>query len=137
LGLNNIRFERVDVTKLENPSAYGLIAAFDVIHDQAQPRVVLKNIAKALKADGTFLMVDIKASSHVHENIDHPMRPFLYTTSAMHCMTVSLARGGEGLGAMWGEQKAMELLAEAGFTDISVEQVEGDLFNNYYIARKS
>jgi len=60
----------------------------------------------------------------------------LYTVSTMHCMTVSLARNGEGLGAMWGEQKALEFLAEAGFTDVTVEQVEGDPFNNFYIAQK-
>ena len=38
---------------------------------------------------------------------------------------------------MWGEQKALELLAEAGLTNVRVEQVEGDIFNNYYIARKA
>ena len=108
-----------------------------MIHDQARPRVVLRNIASALRTDGVFLMVDIKASSHVHENLDHPLGPFLYTTSTMHCMTVSLALDGEGLGTMWGEQKALELLAEAGLTDVRVEQVEGDIFNNYYIARKA
>ena len=64
------------------------------------------------------------------------MGPFLYTISTMHCMTVSLARDGEGLGTMWGEQKALELLAEAGFTDVAVQQVEGDFLNNFYIARK-
>jgi SAM-dependent methyltransferase len=85
---------------MEEPGAYDLVTAFDVIHDQAQPRVVLKNVATVLKPDGTFLMVDIKASSQVHENLDHPMGPFLYTTSAMHCMTVSLALDGEGLGTM-------------------------------------
>jgi hypothetical protein len=26
----------------------------------------------------------------------------------MHCMTVSLAPGGEGVGAMWGEEKTRE-----------------------------
>jgi len=98
--------------------------------------MVLKNVATALKPAGTFLMVDIKASSHVHENLDHPMGPFLYTTSTMHCMTVSLALGGEGLGTMWGEQKALELLAEAGFTGVAVKQIEGDPFNNYYVARE-
>ena len=39
----------------------------------------------------------------------------LYATSAMHCMTVSLALDGEGLGTMWGEELARALLAEAGF----------------------
>jgi len=64
------------------------------------------------------------------------MGPFLYTISTMHCMTVSLARDGDGLGTMWGEQKALELLAEAGFTDVAVKQVEGDFLNNFYIAKK-
>ena len=75
-------------------------------------------------------------ATKIVENLDHPLAPFLYTTSTMHCMTVSLALDGEGLGTMWGEQKALELLTEAGFGDVEVEQVEGDLFNNYYIARK-
>lgn len=52
-------------------------------------------------------------------------------------MTVSLALDGEGLGTMWGEQKALELLGEAGFTDVAIHQIEGDPFNSYYVARKS
>ena len=88
---------------MDERGAYELATAFDVIHDQAQPRTVLKNVATLLKQDGTFLMVDIKASSDVQENLEHPMGPFLYTVSTMHCMTVSLAQDGEGLGAMWGE----------------------------------
>jgi len=131
-----VRFVRQDLSVIEERAAYDLVTAFDVIHDQAQPRTVLKNVAAVLKPGGTFLMVDIKASSEVHENLDHPMGPFLYTISTMHCMTVSLARDGEGLGTMWGEQKALELLAEAGFTDVAVRQVEGDFLNNFYIAKK-
>jgi len=56
--------------------------------------------------------------------------------STMHCMTVSLAQGGEGLGTVWGEQKARELLTEAGFVEVSVHQLEGDIANNYYVARR-
>ncbi|MFQ5666548.1 MAG: class I SAM-dependent methyltransferase [Candidatus Binatia bacterium] len=91
LGLTNVRFVSKDVTTMEETGAYDLVVAFDVIHDQAKPRVVLTNVATALKPDGTFLMVDIKASSDVHENLDHPFGPFLYATSTMHCMTVSRA----------------------------------------------
>ena len=53
----------------------------------------------------------------------------------MHCMTVSLAQGGEGLGAMWGEQKARELLAEAGFTSVEVHLLDHDPFNAYFVVR--
>jgi hypothetical protein len=48
-----------------------------------------------------YLVQDISGSSHVHKDIEHPIGTFLYTISCMHCMTVSLAQGGEGLGAMW------------------------------------
>ena len=63
--------------------------------------------------------------------------PFMYTASTMHCMTVSLALGGEGLGNMWGEEQARALLTEAGFALQDVKQVEGDISNNYCIATKA
>lgn len=91
----------------------------------------------ALRPSGVFLMVDLAASSHFHENIEHPLAPVLYSVSLMHCMTVSLAQNGAGLGAMWGEQKAVEMLTDAGFTDIKVERISEDMFNNYYIASKT
>ncbi len=136
LGLSNAHFEVRDAAGLDERDKYDFITAFDAIHDQAKPAQVLKNIAGALKPDGVFLMVDIAASSNLHENLEHPLAPMLYTVSVMHCMTVSLAYGGEGLGTMWGEQKARQYLADAGFTKVDVQQVEGDDFNSYYIATK-
>lgn len=136
-GLANARFEVRDVTALDESERYGLITAFDVIHDLARPAEVLRNIFDALWSGGTFLMVDVAASSHLHENVEHPLGPFLYAVSTMHCMSsVSLEQGGVGLGAVWGEQKARQMLADAGFAEVKVEQVEGDMLNNYYIARK-
>jgi hypothetical protein len=52
-------------------------------------------------------------------------------------MTVSLALGGEGLGTMWGEQQARELLQEAGFRSIDAAHVEGDIMNVYYVCRRA
>jgi len=135
-GLSNARLVAQDVTAIPDRAAYDFITAFDSIHDQAAPRTVLRRIAEALRDDGLFLMVDIQASSHVEKNIDNPMAAYLYSISTMHCMSVSLALDGEGLGAMWGEEKAQELLAEAGFARVEVERVEGDAFNNFYVCRK-
>ncbi len=111
------------------------MATFDAVHDQARPLALLKGIRRSLAPDGTYLMQDIQGSSLVHENIDHPGGPLLYMISCMHCMTVSLAQGGEGLGAMWGEQKARELLAEAGFGSVDVHFLEHDPFNAYFVVR--
>jgi len=134
-GASNVRFEARDVTQLPDVAAFDLITAFDAIHDQAAPATVLRGIARALRTDGTFLMQDIRASSHLHENLEHPFAPFLYTISTMHCMTVSLAQGGQGLGTMWGEELARSMLADAGFTDVRVAQLEHDVLNSYFVAR--
>jgi ubiquinone/menaquinone biosynthesis C-methylase UbiE len=134
-GLENARFDLVDVASLKDDQRFDFITAFDAIHDQAKPRQVLAGIARALRRDGVFLMVDIRASSALEENLDHPMGPMLYGVSTLHCMTVSLALDGEGLGTVWGEQKARELLREAGFAEPEVRQVEGDIINNFYVTR--
>jgi SAM-dependent methyltransferase len=136
-GLKNLRFEVKDVASLGRGEQFDFITAFDSIHDQAQPARVLEGINAALRADGTFLMQDIAGSSHVEKNIEHPIGPFGYTVSCLHCMTVSLAQDGEGLGAMWGEELAQEMLGEAGFGKVKVNRLAHDIINVYYVARKS
>lgn len=136
MKLANARFKIADASKLEDRNKFDLITAFDTIHDQAKPAKVLKGISRALRKDGTFLMQDIAASSNLHENIDSPLAPSIYTISTMHCMTVSLAYGGEGLGTAWGRQKALEMLGQAGFGNVEIKDIDGDILNHYYVARK-
>ena len=137
-GLTNARFEAKNVTSINEPEKYGLVTAFDTIHDQAHPTLVLSAIHKGLQSNGgIFLMQDIAASSNVEENVGSPLGTMLYAVSTMHCMTVSLAYGGEGLGTAWGKQKAEKMLKEAGFSGtIEIKEVPGDILNYYYVARK-
>ena len=138
-GTKNVDFKVKDVSKILDPStnlSFDLITAFDAIHDQAEPATVLTNIVSLLKPDdGIFLMQDILSSSLLKNNIDHPLGIFLYTISCLHCMSVSLAQDGRGLGAMWGKEKAVEMLKEAGFTKVDVKQLSHDFQNYYYICR--
>ncbi len=136
MKLRNATFELRDVTDLAAFDRFHLITAFDAIHDQAHPARVLAGIARALRADGIFLMVDVQASSALEDNLDHPLGTFLYTVSTMHCMTVSLSLDGDGLGAVWGEQRARRMLVEAGFTSVETAHVDADFLNTYYLARK-
>ena len=135
-GLTNARFDVLDAALLDLEDAFDLITAFDAIHDQVDPARVLANVARALRPGGTFLMVDIAASSNLEENVSHPLAPSLYAASVLHCMTVSLAYGGAGLGNMWGEQLARQMPAEAGFTSVDVRRVEGDYLNAYFVATR-
>ncbi|KAB2899779.1 MAG: class I SAM-dependent methyltransferase [Kofleriaceae bacterium] len=134
-GLTNVSFERGDAAELAAPARFELVTAFDVIHDQARPAEGLAGIRAALRPGGTFLCVDIAASSNLADNLDHPLAPMLYASSTLHCTAVSLAQGGAGLGSMWGQELALKMLAEAGFRDVAVQKLDGDVFNNYYIAR--
>jgi ubiquinone/menaquinone biosynthesis C-methylase UbiE len=137
--LRNVEFMVTDLSNFDEKAedeAFDLVTTFDAIHDQAKPLNVLKGIHRTLRRDGVYLMQDIKGSSQVHKNIDHPLGTFLYTVSCMHCMTVSLAQGGEGLGAMWGEEKTREYLTRAGFRSIAKHELAHDIQNNWYVVRK-
>jgi 2-polyprenyl-3-methyl-5-hydroxy-6-metoxy-1,4-benzoquinol methylase len=136
LGLNNARFDVVDATAFADVEQYDFITTFDAIHDQADPQRVLGNIHRALRPAGTYLMQDIAGTSHLDEDVEHPAGTFLYSISTMHCMTVSLAAGGVGLGTMWGEEVATKMLRQAGFTKIDVQRLANDFQNMYFVVRK-
>lgn len=136
LGNRNITFEVRNLQSFASDApedAFDLVTTFDAIHDQPNPRGMLKGIHTALKTGGVYLAQDINASSHHHGDMDHPIGPLLYTVSCMHCMTVSLAQDGEGLGAMWGREQANELMTDAGFTTINVHELDHDVQNAYYV----
>ncbi len=137
-GLDNLRFEARDLSDFDATApaaAFDLVTTFDAIHDQAKPAALLAGIRRALKADGVYLAQDIKGSSHVHHNVGHAIAPLIYTISCMHCMTVSLAQGGDGLGAMWGRETAERMLGEAGFGRVEVHELDHDIQNYYYVCR--
>ena len=135
-GLANARFEQRDAANLRETGRFDFITTFDAVHDQARPDLMLAGIAEALRQTGVYLCVEPAASSTLAENLDLPIASFRYTVSCMHCMTVSLAEGGMGLGTMWGEQTARKMLGEAGFTAVEAVHLQGDNFNAYIIASK-
>jgi SAM-dependent methyltransferase len=138
LGLENVEFMQRDLTDFDETAeeaAFDLVTAFDAIHDQGRPDRVLAGIRRTLAPGGTFFMQDIGASSNVYENRDHPIGTLLYGISCSHCMTVSLAQGGLGVGAVWGEQLTREFLKNAGFSRIDRRTLPHDIQNYYYIVR--
>lgn len=139
VGLANIEFVVTDVSDFDTTAeaeSFDFITTFDAIHDQGKPLNVLRGIRRALKSDGVYLMQDISGTSYVHKDIDHPIGTLLYTISCMHCMTVSLAQGGEGLGAMWGEETTRAYLKDAGFQSVTTNRLAHDIQNNWYVVTR-
>lgn len=116
----NAHFEVLDIAQLSADPKFDLITAFDTIHDQRDAQTVLWRVFSALAPDGTFLMVDFNFASELRDNIGNPLAPLGYGISVMHCLTVSLAEGGDGLGTVWGIEKAKQMLDKAGFSSVQV-----------------
>jgi ubiquinone/menaquinone biosynthesis C-methylase UbiE len=139
-NLDNVSFFRMDAADLRSRSefsgSFDYVTAFDSIHDQTRPMDALTSVHNILKEGGLFSMVDIASSSRLLENKDHPMGSFLYTVSLMHCMPVGLMNGGAGLGMMWGKEKAVEMLKQAGFQNVQVVEIPDDPFNLHFLCRK-
>jgi len=129
LGLTNVSFAVLDVTQLPSEPRVDFVTTFDAIHDQVDPVTVLRRIHDALADGGIFYMMEFKFASDVGENVGNSFAPLYYGISTLHCMTVSLANGGLGLGTVWGEATARRLLAEAGFE--RVERVDTPRPQNY------
>jgi 2-polyprenyl-3-methyl-5-hydroxy-6-metoxy-1,4-benzoquinol methylase len=135
-GLTNARFEARDAATLDVSEQFDFVTTFDAVHDQARPDLALAGIAASLRPGGSYLCVDIKGTSTVAGDMELPLAPMLYAISTMHCMTVSLAEGGLGLGTMWGEKVARKMLADAGFASVELYEIPEDIANNYYVATK-
>lgn len=139
LGLKNIEFYVQDLTDFDQKSpenAYDWIMTIDSVHDQKNPKNLLKGVYKALKNEGIYLMVDINGSGCLHKDTKNPLSPMMYAISCMHCVPVSLGQGGEGLGAMWGERKINNYLRETGFTHIETHAFDSDPLNNWFVVKK-
>ena len=137
--LKNVKFVCEDAALIQDKEEYhrqfDYVFAFDAIHDQTRPLDALKGVRHMMAPGGWFSMIDIDAQSDHEGNMGHPMGPFLYTVSLMHCLPVGLQDNGAGLGMMWGRTKALELLRQAGFKDPQALEMAYDPFNVHYLCR--
>ena len=134
-GLDNLRFEALDLSRVDRIGTFDLITAFDAVHDQKDPRGLVFTVRKSLSDNGVFLMQDIGGSRDLEKNIDNPFAPLLFTISCMHCTPISIGQSGPGLGAMWGIETAQEFLSAAGFDSVETHRLPHDPINAYFVAR--
>lgn len=135
-GLTNVSFEVADAARLAGPARFDVIFVFDAVHDQVEPDAVLTAISGALVPGGLLFMREPRAADTLAGNLANPMAHVLYSVSTLHCMTVSLAHGGAGIGTVFGEQRARRLLAGAGFAEPDVHPAPGNPFGAVYVTRK-
>ncbi|MEE9229137.1 MAG: class I SAM-dependent methyltransferase [Acidobacteriota bacterium] len=133
-GLTNIEFVVAPADKLRSEEKYDLICSFDCIHDMVDPRSTLKAIRAALTDDGTYLWSEPSSPENPLER-RNPVGKAHSSISPLHCMTVSLAHGGAGLGTVIGETGARTLAKEAGFSAFEKLPIENP-FNQFFALRR-
>ncbi|MDH3190799.1 MAG: class I SAM-dependent methyltransferase, partial [Acidimicrobiia bacterium] len=130
--IENLRFELGPLEEMPADPGFDLITSFDVVHDLGDPEAGMRHIRQALRPDGVFLMMEPAASSNLEDNLT-PRGALLYGVSAMHCMTQSLAAGGQGVGTAWGRQVIEATARRAGF--ITFEHLDGisNSFSDFFV----
>jgi SAM-dependent methyltransferase len=108
--------ERRDVMDVD-PSSADVVLALDVVHDLPDPLGALEAVRRALAAHGILVVVEAEATGDFEVDRHGPMG-WLYSPSFSRCIPVSQQAGGEGLGAMWGREAALDLLRRAGFSRV-------------------
>jgi 2-polyprenyl-3-methyl-5-hydroxy-6-metoxy-1,4-benzoquinol methylase len=96
------------------PAPFDLIVAIDCVHDMPAPISGLRAMGAALSARGSVFWSEPSGSREPLEN-RNPQGKLRSNLSPFHCLTISLAAGGAGLGTLIGEAGARELAEQAGF----------------------
>jgi len=136
-GARNVSFFDPRVHPIPTDNRYDLVCTFDCIHDMTRPTEMMKTIRSALKDDGTWLLVDIKAHDSLELNISkNPMASLLYGISVLSCMSSAMSEpDGEGLGTLGlSASRAEEMARAAGFTQFKKLEVEHSV-NAFYEVR--
>ena len=136
-GLTNVSFELADIARLNLDRLLDVAFMFDALHDQVDPNAVIARMCSALVPGGRLFLREPRAADSLAGNLANPMAPVMYSISTLHCLTVSLAHGGAGIGLVFGEERAHQMLAEAGFDEILVQPAPGQPFDAVYTARRA
>jgi 2-polyprenyl-3-methyl-5-hydroxy-6-metoxy-1,4-benzoquinol methylase len=131
--LLNVEWRAEPAHQLPRDRKFGLICAFDCIHDMVDPKGTLRAIRAGLAEDGVFLWSEPNASDNPLEN-RNPVGKAFQCVSPLHCMTVSLAHRGEGLGTVIGERGVRALAQEIGFSQVEKLPIQNP-FNQFFALR--
>jgi SAM-dependent methyltransferase len=116
-GAANLRFE-VATAKDFPAKDFDLVTCFDLLHDLGDPVGAATHIRRAIKPDGTWMLMEPLAGDATEDNLG-PRGRVAYALSTMACVPASLSQEvGMALGAQAGERKLTEVIHAGGFSRV-------------------
>lgn len=136
LGLDNVSLFVAGGEKLPVEATYDFLITFDCLHDMTRPGDVIEAIRRSMKADGSWLIKDIRSQPTFKENMRNPMLAMFYGFSVSACMSSALSEpGGAGLGTLGFNPEVAQRMVEAGgFTRFTLRDFD-EPSNLYYEVR--
>lgn len=136
-GVSNVVFHDAATDPLPDDERFGFITTFDCLHDMTDPASAMRQIRGAIRSDGLWLIVDIKAHESYEQNVErNPMAAMMYGTSVLTCLSSACSEpDGLGLGTLgFHEGLARQMTAAAGFSRF--EPIDfGHPVNAFYVVR--
>ncbi|MSO58839.1 MAG: class I SAM-dependent methyltransferase [Ilumatobacteraceae bacterium] len=136
-NLSNIKFVDPRTEPILQDRSVDFVMTFDCIHDMTHPQEMMQTIRGALKDDGVWLLVDIKALDGLEQNMaKNPMASLMYGISILSCMSSAMSSAdGAGLGTLgFSATRAKSMAEAAGFSRFTQLDIEHSV-NAFYEIR--
>jgi len=130
-----VSFEVADATALPG-GGYDVVIFTDSLHDMGDPVAAVAEARRVLAPDGVLLVIEPLAADRFADDFTNPYARIGYAISTLVCTPSSLSQpGAAGLGAMAGEARLRQVLADGGFTRVRRLPAELAPFNILLEAR--
>ena len=90
-GLENVELRVATADDVEGSDHFDFAMVLDCMHDMTHPERTASALRRLLKADGYWLLKDVRCADTLRENLDHPMGAMLYGVSIAFCMSSAMA----------------------------------------------
>jgi ubiquinone/menaquinone biosynthesis C-methylase UbiE len=135
---DRVSFEVADAAAFPSDPAggYDLVTFTDALHDLGDPVAAAAHARSTLAPGGTVMVIEPLAADRFEDDFTNPYARIGYAVSTLVCTPSSLAQpGGTALGAMAGEARIRQVLADAGYTRVRRVAHENAPFNIVLEAR--
>jgi len=130
---DRVRVEHADPSK-GLADRFELITMFDSLHDVHDPVVMLHAVRRALAPNGKCLILELRASDELTENIG-PVGAIQYATSVLYNLPVALAHASASLSSLaLTPTRIRSLCRQAGFTSIRELPIQNPFHSLYEAA---
>lgn len=128
---DRVQFHAVDAGDPSVDGNYGIVAAFECIHDLPDPVSTLETMRRLASKDGIVVVMDEKVSEAFHPDADE-VEQLMYGFSNFICLPDGMSTlHSAGTGTVMRPDTLRGYARDAGFDDIEILPIETDMWRFY------